>query len=149
LYRVYNQYFFGSIGVKVLTYFLVGCVFSAGLVVSGMTQPLKVIGFLDIFGSWDPSLAFVMGTAVITTLVGYRIVFLSAKPLCEEGFKLPTLQHIDMRLIIGAVLFGIGWGISGLCPGPALASLVAGSIGIYVFVIAMFLGFFIVPKLIK
>ena len=135
--------------MKVLTYFLVGCVFSAGLVVSGMTQPLKVIGFLDIFGSSDPSLAFVMGTAVITTLVGYRIVFLSAKPLCEEGFKLPTLQHIDMRLIIGAVLFGIGWGISGLCPGPALASLVAGSIGIYVFVIAMFLGFFIVPKLIK
>ena len=135
--------------MKALIYLLVGCIFSIGLVLSGMTQPLKVIGFLDIFGSWDPSLAFVMGAAVLTTSVGYRLVFLNARPVYEESFKLPTLQHIDMRLLQGAVLFGIGWGISGLCPGPALASLVAGSIGIYVFVIAMFLGFLIAPRLIK
>ncbi len=135
--------------MKALIYLLVGCVFSVGLILSGMTQPLKVVGFLDIFGSWDPSLAFVMGVAVLTTLVGYRLVFLDAKPLCEDSFKLPTLQHIDMRLLSGAVLFGMGWGISGLCPGPALASLVAGSVGIYVFVIAMFLGFVVAPKLIK
>ncbi len=135
--------------MKALIYLLVGCVFSVGLILSGMTQPLKVVGFLDIFGSWDPSLAFVMGVAVLTTLVGYRLVFLDVKPLCEDSFKLPTLQHIDMRLLSGAVLFGMGWGISGLCPGPALASLVAGSVGIYVFVIAMFLGFVVAPKLIK
>ena len=135
--------------MKALIYLLVGCVFSVGLILSGMTQPLKVVGFLDIFGSWDPSLAFVMGVAVLTTLVGYRLVFLDAKPLYEDSFKLPTLQHIDMRLLSGAVLFGMGWGISGLCPGPALASLVAGSVGIYVFVIAMFLGFVVAPKLIK
>ncbi len=135
--------------MRAITYFLVGCVFSAGLVVSGMTQPSKVVGFLNIFGAWDPALAFVMGTAVLTTFVGYRIVFAKRKPLCEESFTLPTLQCIDIRLILGAILFGFGWGISGLCPGPALASLVAGSHGIYVFVFAMFLGFFITPRLIR
>eukprot|EP00919_Chromeraceae_sp_WS-2016_P067249 GHVR01158954.1.p1 GENE.GHVR01158954.1~~GHVR01158954.1.p1 ORF type:complete len:116 (+),score=4.35 GHVR01158954.1:2-349(+) len=88
-----------------------------------MVNPDKVVSFLDIFGQWDPSLAFVMGAALVVTFIGYRIVFLTSKPLFEIKFRLPERNDIDKRLVFGAALFGVGWGLSGLCPGPALANL--------------------------
>ena len=133
--------------MKLVIYFIVGSIFSAGLIISGMTQPIKVIGFLNVFGHWDPSLAFVMGSAVLVTLFGYRIVFMSDKPRYEVEFNLPIRKSIDVRLVLGAMCFGLGWGISGLCPGPAIASLVTGSIELTAFVAAMFAGFYVSPVL--
>jgi len=86
-----------------------------------MINPAKVLAFLDIAGDWDPSLAFVMGGALITTLIGYKFILKNPKPLFEKGFQLPTRKDIDAPLIIGASLFGIGWGLVGLCPGPAIS----------------------------
>ena len=131
--------------MKLLCYYVIGSLFSVGLVVSGMTQPDKVIGFLDIFGEWNPTLIFVMGAAVIVTTIGYRLVWKRERPLIEDDFNMPTDKALTSDLILGATLFGIGWGISGLCPGPALVSLVTGSVGIYVFVATMFLGFYMAP----
>ena len=128
--------------MKLVVYFIVGSIFSAGLIISGMTQPIKVIGFLDVFGHWDPSLAFVMGSAVFVTLFGYKIVFISDKPRYEVEFNLPIRKTIDGRLVMGAMCFGLGWGLSGLCPGPAIASLVTGSMELAAFVAAMFAGFY-------
>jgi uncharacterized membrane protein YedE/YeeE len=128
--------------MKLVVYFVVGSIFSAGLIISGMTQPIKVIGFLDVFGNWDPSLAFVMGSAVTVTLFGYKIVFISDKPIYEREFNLPIKKPIDVHLVLGAMCFGLGWGLSGLCPGPAIASLVTGSIELAAFVGAMFSGFY-------
>lgn len=128
--------------MKLVIYFIVGSIFSAGLIISGMTQPIKVIGFLDVFGHWDPSLAFVMGSAVVVTSLGYKIVFISDKPEYEQQFNLPIKKSIDIRLVLGASCFGLGWGLSGLCPGPAIASLVTGSIELTAFVAAMFGGFY-------
>jgi len=125
---------------KVLAALLSGIVFGIGLSVSQMTNPEKVKGFLDIFGHWDPSLALVMCAALITTGIGYRLVLRRSKPLFDKNFLLPTQQRIDVRLSIGAVSFGIGWGISGLCPGPAIAGLGLGQSSLYVFVISMALG---------
>ena len=103
--------------------FFAGLIFGAGLTVSQMVNPSKVIAFLDIFGAWDPSLAFVMGGALLVSFIGYRFVLKSSAPLFDETFRLPTRKDIDAPLIIGAAIFGIGWGLAGLCPGPALASL--------------------------
>jgi len=103
--------------------FLAGLIFGAGLTVSQMVNPAKVIAFLDITGEWDPSLAFVMGGALIVTFIGYKFVLKSATPLFENEFRLPTRNDIDTPLLLGSALFGIGWGLAGLCPGPALASL--------------------------
>lgn len=103
--------------------FLAGLIFGAGLTVSQMVNPTKVIAFLDITGNWDPSLAFVMGGALLVTFLGYKLVLKSSSPLFDERFRLPTRKDIDKPLLIGAALFGIGWGLAGLCPGPALASL--------------------------
>lgn len=128
--------------MKLVSYFIVGCVFSSGLIISGMTQPVKVIGFLDIFGLWDPSLMLVMSAAVIVTLIGYRIVLTFNTPVFDVDFHLPMKKPIDSRLVLGAVCFGLGWGLSGLCPGPAIASLVTGSIELASFVAAMFGGFY-------
>ncbi|XDZ66935.1 DUF6691 family protein [Alphaproteobacteria bacterium LSUCC0684] len=101
---------------------ITGILFGVGLALGGMLDPSKVIGFLDIFGLWDPSLAFVMGGGVIVSGIGYRLAMRRSKPLFTDAFQLPTSNMIDRPLVIGAVLFGIGWGVSGLCPGPALAS---------------------------
>ena len=128
--------------MKLVIYFIVGSIFSAGLIISGMTQPIKVIGFLDVFGHWDPSLAFVMSSAVFVTLFAYKIVFLSDKPRYDVEFNLPISKSIDVRLVMGAMCFGLGWGLSGLCPGPAIASLVTGSMELAAFVAAMFAGFY-------
>ncbi len=117
-----------------------GLVFGIGLWVSGMADPRKVIGFLDVTGAWDASLAFVMGGAVVATLAGFRIVKQRAKPLFDERFHLPTRKDIDLPLVAGAAVFGMGWGIAGYCPGPALTALATLSAEALVFVAAMVAG---------
>lgn len=117
-----------------------GLLFGFGLALSGMVSPGKVIGFLDLTGNWDPSLAFVMGGGVIVTALSFRYVLKRSKPFFGPDFKLPTKTEIDKFLISGAVLFGIGWGLGGLCPGPALSSLAYGNTKIFVFVGAMVVG---------
>ncbi|MEO1027985.1 MAG: DUF6691 family protein [Pseudomonadota bacterium] len=134
--------------MRIVFVFLSGLLFSAGLVVSGMINPAKVIGFLDLFGDWDASLAFVMAGAVAVNLVGHRVVTHRAQPLFADGFSLPTRTDIDRDLILGASLFGVGWGLVGLCPGPAIAALGAAPMSVSIFVIAMLLGM-ILGRLIK
>jgi len=119
---------------------LTGLLFGLGLAISGMTDPARVLGFLDIFGAWDATLAFVMAAAVVTTTVGYRLVLKGHKPLFAGDFSLPTRTDIDRPLALGAVLFGAGWGLVGYCPGPAVASLSAGQPGTLVFVATMLIG---------
>ncbi len=120
--------------------FALGLLFGIGLVVSGMANPAKVLNFLDLFGTWDPSLAFVMGGAVLVGFLGYRMVFARDKPLAAPAFVVPTRQDIDRSLLIGPAIFGIGWGLGGFCPGPALTSLSLGAPGTLVFVPAMLIG---------
>lgn len=133
--------------MKVMTALLSGLLFGLGLSLGGMTQPAVVLGFLDIFGHWDPRLAFVMGGAVLTTAIGYRWVLRRPQPLFEDCFKVPSLRHFDGRLIGGAALFGIGWGMAGYCPGPALASLGGGSVSVVVLVTTMILGWWLAARL--
>ena len=117
-----------------------GLVFGLGLIVSGMANPEKVLGFLDIAGAWDPSLAFVMGGAIMVGVVAFAVA--RKRTLSFLGFhmKMPTSNHIDKRLILGGLMFGIGWGIAGFCPGPGLVALGAGEIKAAVFVAAMVAG---------
>lgn len=117
-----------------------GLLFGAGLALSGMTDPRVVTGFLDVAGDWNPALLFVMGGAVPVTLIGYRLAFRRARPLWAERFAVPTDRTIDGRLIGGAVLFGVGWGLAGYCPGPALAALTALMPGALAFLVAMVAG---------
>ena len=126
--------------MQILTAFLVGLLFGAGLIVSGMTDPFKVIGFLDVTGPWDPSLAFVMGGAVLVGLVAYRIAGRRAAAVLGEPMRLPATTVVDRRLVLGSLVFGIGWGLAGFCPGPALAALGAGYGKAAVFVAAMVAG---------
>lgn len=108
--------------MKNLSAVLIGLLFGLGLIVSGMVNPAKVLGFLDIFGAWDASLAFVMGGAVVVTFFGYRWIGRAGKPWFDLKFRIPDATDIDTKLIVGAILFGVGWGLVGLCPGPALAA---------------------------
>ena len=117
-----------------------GLLFGAGLVVSGMADPAKVLNFLDFVGTWDPSLAFVMGGAVVVAFVGYRLVLRRAKPIAGSSFHLPTRDDIDARVLVGPAIFGIGWGLGGFCPGPALAAVGLGATGTLAFLPAMILG---------
>lgn len=117
-----------------------GLLFGVGLVVSGMADPAKVLNFLDLFGTWDPSLAFVMGGAVIVAFVGYRLVLARGEPIVGGSFHLPTRNDIDARVIAGPAIFGIGWGLGGFCPGPALTALGLGASGTLAFVPAMIIG---------
>ncbi len=103
--------------------FLSGTLFGVGLALSGMIYPKKVLGFLDLAGAWDPSLALVMGGALVITALGYPLVLKCDAPLLAPKFALPTLSQIDVRLVVGSALFGMGWGLAGLCPGPALGVL--------------------------
>jgi uncharacterized membrane protein YedE/YeeE len=103
--------------------YLSGLIFAIGLAVSGMTQPKKVLAFLDIFGDWDPSLMFVMVGAIGAYSVVYRLVLKRQKPLIEDKLQIPEPRKVDKELILGAIIFGIGWGLAGFCPGPALTSL--------------------------
>lgn len=137
---------------------LAGVLFAAGLVLSGMTQPAKVIGFLNVMGLqqgiswqaapgfWDPSLALVMGGALAMTLIAFALQPRHAKPWFEAKFYLPTRHEIDGKLIAGAALFGIGWGLAGYCPGPALASLLVGGVDALAFCAAMLAGMWAAKK---
>ena len=133
--------------MKALVALLAGIIFGAGLFIGGMTDPGKVIGFLDLAGRWDPSLAFVMGAALCVTLPTFQLLKGRSRPLLEERFFLPTKTDLDPRLLIGAALFGIGWGIAGLCPGPAIANLSTGSLQILGFVLAMIAGMWLQDRL--
>ncbi|MGR5067406.1 MULTISPECIES: YeeE/YedE family protein [Vibrio] len=118
-----------------------GVLFGIGMAISGMIDPNKVIGFLDIAGTWDPSLAFVMGGALAVFMPSYFLIIKPRKQaVTGEAFCTPTNISIDARLISGAAIFGIGWGLVGICPGPAVASLAMGNIGIVIFVAAMLIG---------
>ena len=119
---------------------LAGTLFGAGLAVSGMADPQRVRGFLDLFGTWDPTLAFVMGGAIVPMALAWRIQKRMTSPLSVEQFSLPTNRDLDPRLIGGAALFGIGWGVAGLCPGPAIADLAIAPVPAAIFVVAMLGG---------
>jgi uncharacterized protein len=124
-----------------------GALFGVGLVVSGMSNPAKVLNFLDVFGTWDPSLAFVMAGALMVTAIGYRLAWRQPKPMLADMFDLPVSQRIDARLLAGAAAFGIGWGLSGFCPGPAVTSLALLAPGTLVFIPAMLVGMWIARRL--
>jgi hypothetical protein len=117
-----------------------GVVFGAGLAVSGMTNPAKVQNFLDVFGRFDPTLAFVLGAALAVSAPAFALARRRERPWLGESFALPTRRDVDARLVGGAALFGVGWGLVGLCPGPALASLFRGASELVVFVAAMTAG---------
>jgi uncharacterized membrane protein YedE/YeeE len=115
-----------------------GTLFGVGLAVSGMMNPQKVIGFLDVAGEeWDPTLMFVMGGALLVTIPAFRLILGRPRPLLADGFALPTKTALDGRLLGGAALFGVGWGLSGFCPGPAVAAMVTGLLPVFAFVAAM------------
>ncbi len=120
--------------------FTIGIIFGLGLAISEMINPARVIGFLDIAGRWDPTLMFVMGGALAVTLPAFHLILRRARPLLDGEFSLPTKRDIDRPLIVGAALFGVGWGVGGFCPGPALAGLASGAPGVMLFVVAMVAG---------
>ena len=126
--------------MKILASLFAGLVFGLGLIVSGMTDPAKVIGFLDLAGNWNPSLAFVMVGAILVGSIAFWLMRNKTSSLLDEPLRLPTSSHIDKRLIVGALMFGIGWGLAGFCPGPALASLVSGGSKPLVFTLSMIAG---------
>ncbi|MDN4017736.1 YeeE/YedE family protein [Zwartia panacis] len=120
--------------------FLAGLLFGLGLILSGMTNPAKVLGFLDLFGQWDPSLAFVMGGAILVGVFAFALAKKRTTNFFGGALHLPKSTHIDKRLIVGSLMFGIGWGLAGFCPGPALVSMAAGHEKALIFVAAMLVG---------
>jgi uncharacterized membrane protein YedE/YeeE len=126
--------------LQLIVAFLTGLLFALGLIVSGMSNPAKVLNFLDVTGAWDPTLALVMGGALLVAFPAFRRVLKQPKPVFEERFHLPTKRQIDSTLLSGAALFGIGWGLAGLCPGPALTAAGSGSMPALVFTVAMIVG---------
>jgi uncharacterized membrane protein YedE/YeeE len=126
--------------MHIIVALLVGLVFGIGLIFSGMTDPSKVIGFLDLAGRWDPSLGFVMGGAILVGLFAFRFASARDKSLLGDVMRLPGASHIDRRLVLGGFAFGTGWGLAGYCPGPALASLASGGSKPLIFVAAMIVG---------
>lgn len=135
--------------LKILSALVAGVIFGVGLALSQMVNPNKVINFLDVTGQWDPSLMFVLGGAVLTTTLAYRFIFSRGKPLLADDFQLPTLLQIDRPLIIGAALFGIGWGVIGYCPGPAVASLGFGFQEPLLVVVSMLVGMLLYKAAVK
>lgn len=130
--------------LKMVVALLSGALFGVGLAVSGMANPQKIIGFLDVTGGWDPTLLFVMGGALLVALPAFRWIFGRKSPVLAEDFELPAATEIDARLVGGSALFGLGWGLSGFCPGPAVVALVpaiaAGIVPVFAFVTAMVVG---------
>jgi uncharacterized protein len=129
--------------MRILSALLVGLVFGVGIAISGMINPAKVLNFFDVAGTWDPSLIFVMGGALVTTFIGYRVVLKRPAPLVEAQFKLPTNTAIDARLIGGSAVFGLGWGIAGFCPGAAIPALGSGKYEVLAFVAALLAGIWV------
>lgn len=129
--------------MKLLYALFTGLVFGVGIAVSGMMDPAKVLNFFDVAGSWDPSLAFVMGGALLVTFIGYRIVWRCDAPLFEGRFQVPTSTVLDGKLIGGSALFGIGWGIAGFCPGAAIPALGTGRWEVALFLISVAVGFYV------
>lgn len=126
--------------MRLVLIFLIGALFGLGIVISGMGNPAKVVNFFDIAGTWDPSLIFVMGGALVVTLVGYRVAVPKARPLFDGEFHLPVATHLDRRLIAGSATFGVGWGIAGFCPGGALPVLGAFDASVWLFTGALVAG---------
>lgn len=124
----------------------VGVIFGAGLVLAGMTQPAKVLAFLDLFGAWDPSLLFVIGGAVAVYAVAYRVIMTRPRPLLADAFVLPARSAIDLKLVGGAALFGVGWGLGGYCPGPSIVALASGALDVIVLVAATAAGMWIASR---
>ena len=129
--------------MRLLSAFIVGIVFGTGIAISGMINPAKVLNFFDIAGTWDPSLIFVMGGALVTTFIGYRLVLRRDAPVIEETFQLPLARDIDARLIGGSAVFGLGWGIAGFCPGAAVPALGSGKWEVALFVAALLAGLWV------
>ncbi len=129
--------------MRLIFSYLIGLVFGTGIALSGMANPAKVLNFFDIAGNWDPSLIFVMGGALVTTFIGYRLVFGRAAPVLADTFQVPVNRTIDARLLGGSVVFGVGWGIAGFCPGGALPALGTGRWEVYAFTAAVIAGIFI------
>lgn len=129
--------------LKTLAGYIAGLIFGLGLAISGMTDPARVLGFLDLFGAWDPTLMFVLGGAVMTNFIGYRLVLRRKSPIYGKAFQLPTRQDFDARLVGGSALFGIGWGLSGYCPGPAFASIAGLTVPLAAMLVAMIAGWFL------
>jgi uncharacterized membrane protein YedE/YeeE len=130
-----------------LTVLVSGLLFGAGVTISGMVNPMKVLNFMDIFGQWDATLIFVMGAGLAVTLLGYQIVFKRKAPLFATAFRLPTNKDIDAKLLGGGALFGLGWGLSGFCPGPAVAGVVFGRTESITFVVAMAAGMIVTKQI--
>ena len=125
---------------RLITALIIGAVFGIGLAIAGMLNPSKVVGFLNIFGDWDPSLAFVMGGGVLLNAIGHRFVMKRKAPIQCAAFSMPTSTNIDKPLVIGSVIFGIGWGLAGLCPGPVVASLLLNGQAVLLFFGLMIAG---------
>ncbi|EIE50502.1 hypothetical protein AL036_04090 [Salipiger aestuarii] len=126
--------------------FLAGGLFGAGLLVSGMTDAAKVQGWLDVFGAWDPTLAFVMGGAIVPMAIAWRIAARRRAAMLGSALPPKPSTEVDRKLVIGSVLFGVGWGLAGLCPGPSIALLGLGAPGVYIFVAAMLTGMILAPR---
>ncbi|MGD8326168.1 MAG: YeeE/YedE family protein [Sphingomonadales bacterium] len=125
---------------RIFTAFIAGLLFSLGLSISQMVNPAKVLAFLDLAGNWDPSLVFVMGGALGVTAIGYPLVLKRSHPMFAEAFQLPTKKDLDVRLVGGSALFGVGWAMSGYCPGPAIAAVGIGGEKTWIFLATMILG---------
>ena len=125
---------------SIIASLLIGTLFGVGLTLSQMINPMKVLGFLDFAGDWDPTLAFVMGGALLVTVPGFAAARRLRGPLLGGAFRLPTRKDVDRRLLAGAALFGLGWGLAGFCPGPALSALSLGGFQVLIFVAAMLAG---------
>ena len=126
--------------MQIITALAAGLIFGLGLILSGMTDPSKVIGFLDLAGRWDPSLAFVMGGAILVGVVAFQFAKGREKSLLGDVMRLPTARHVDRRLVLGSLAFGTGWGLAGYCPGPALVAVAQGGMQPLIFVVAMLAG---------
>lgn len=126
--------------MNILIAFMIGILFGVGILISGMANPAKVLNFFDVAGAWDPSLMFVMGGAVVTTFIGYRLVLARAQPILARSFQVPTATQIDPKLIAGSAIFGIGWGLAGFCPGAALPALGTGRAEVVIFVASLIAG---------
>lgn len=133
--------------MRLILSYIIGLIFGVGISISGMANPAKVLNFFDLAGTWDPSLAFVMGGALIVTALGYSVILKRPAPLMATRFQLPTRRDLDLSLIGGSALFGVGWGIAGFCPGGALPALGTGRSEVVIFVAALLAGILTAKRL--